>query len=401
MGCNHEEIELLNPYEIVWKYRCKKCKEVFMCSCEEDVARFYVPHQLDKGCNLETQERIPVTLGFVDNICDSCRGNKKKPFPKAPMMGATSKIRRYYWKEILYIKIRKTIEFAKNNNCDSYDAVLKKYPEKIEQFENEALNEIKELHAKHPLYEYEDISQQEIIEKYNIDMIEFEANYIKSEEKKVIIEYKNEKYNVEEFIRRKYEEKGFKTLILESIPFHVLFATIFNNIIQNIDDEKVRRTSFGDREYRGIMISALLPSDFGTSGYYKRKREIIDNFLKKFTSKELLIEEFTQNLNNPISENLRQYLWAIDIEKIEIARKLLDIIDHNIMKNILLYLIKDYWKNYCGWPDLICYTDEKVLFVEVKSSTDKLSEDQKNWIEGNYKELSIDFEIAKVIRLKT
>lgn len=100
--CSHTEVELINPYELIRKYRCKNCNEVMMCSCDEEFGRKYLPHQLQEGTYLRTKERVKVTLGFEEAICKTCRGHKEEPAPKAEIYGATTKIRRYYWREIAF-----------------------------------------------------------------------------------------------------------------------------------------------------------------------------------------------------------------------------------------------------------------------------------------------------------
>jgi Holliday junction resolvase-like predicted endonuclease len=61
----------------------------------------------------------------------------------------------------------------------------------------------------------------------------------------------------------------------------------------------------------------------------------------------------------------------------------------------------NYWRNFCGWPDLLVYNQDKFFFVEVKSSNDKLSEDQKNWLLGNNEHMGFKVKLLKVGKLKT
>jgi len=63
---------------------------------------------------------------------------------------------------------------------------------------------------------------------------------------------------------------------------------------------------------------------------------------------------------------------------------------------ILNYLVEDYWDRYLGWPDLLIYNDSEFFFAEVKSSHDKLKEDQKNWIKNNTSKLGLPFKLVKV-----
>jgi hypothetical protein len=58
--------------------------------------------------------------------------------------------------------------------------------------------------------------------------------------------------------------------------------------------------------------------------------------------------------------------------------------------------VVDYWRRYTGWPDLVVYRPNEYYFVEVKSSKDKLREDQKSWILGNNTELHLPFKLVKI-----
>ena len=98
----------------------------------------------------------------------------------------------------------------------------------------------------------------------------------------------------------------------------------------------------------------------------------------------------------PYSVDFRQYLWAHRAEHVETARAILDILPAPTILSILRYLIQDYWGRYCGWPDLLVHRGEEFFFAEVKSSGDKLSEDQKRWIGDNYNSLKIPFTLVKI-----
>ena len=73
-----------------------------MCACDEDIGRKFLAHQLGRGVELHTQQRVPVTAGFQPNVCEGCRGLPLTPHPKAAIHGRTSKIQRYYWRELAF-----------------------------------------------------------------------------------------------------------------------------------------------------------------------------------------------------------------------------------------------------------------------------------------------------------
>lgn len=89
-------------------------------------------------------------------------------------------------------------------------------------------------------------------------------------------------------------------------------------------------------------------------------------------------------------------LWAHREKDINTARRIVEILSVDTIIRILSYLVGDYWSRYCGWPDLLVHKAGELFFVEVKSSKDKLSQDQKNWIKGNYEILKLPFKIIKI-----
>lgn len=81
--CEHPDRVCLNQHELIRKYRCPDCDAVMMCAREEEFGRRFLVHQLDEGCELDTQMRVPVTHGFEPEICSECRGLPSDPAPAA------------------------------------------------------------------------------------------------------------------------------------------------------------------------------------------------------------------------------------------------------------------------------------------------------------------------------
>ena len=103
------------------------------------------------------------------------------------------------------------------------------------------------------------------------------------------------------------------------------------------------------------------------------------------------------------SRPLRQYLWAYKPEDEERARGIVRILGAEKVKVILQWMAEAYWDHYLGWPDLLTWRETPsgpcdILFVEVKSSSDSLSDHQKAWLKGNKERLGFEFEVAKVCR---
>src|SRR2546423_13547553 len=99
-SCGHPKLELLSPWELIRKYTCATCHGVLTCSCDTLLATRVLPHQAMQGTDSYSAARVAVTHPLTPNACDACRGLQSKPFPRAERRGATTKIHRYYWREL-------------------------------------------------------------------------------------------------------------------------------------------------------------------------------------------------------------------------------------------------------------------------------------------------------------
>lgn len=374
-----------------------------MCACEEEFAKRFFSHQIINGVDINTQERIPVTLGFQKGICNTCRGISEEAHPAAESYGRSSKIRRYYWREILMETTGRFGDWVDQKGHGDWLIAMGKYKDKYDSIEKDVIEEIKELHQKSPKYSFQEESQEEILKKCNVKVINIDGIYVKTDTRKVMLYNNGNTVTVEEFSELFFKEKGYNVLFTESVPFHVIFGVFMWILIQDADP-LAEMSGFGDRDafdkgIKGEIIWTRLPKDFGTSGYYERRKNGIDKHLAWLSDdkNDLL---WTYDYWIDPSWQLRQYLWAHRLQDIEKARTIIQILPVVIIKRILRFLVENYWNRYCGWPDLLVYNEHEYFFVEVKSSKDKLSEDQKEWIKENYSILNLPFKLVKIHKKK-
>src|SRR6185312_4413411 len=121
-----------------------------MCACDKDIGEGFLSHQLQQGVELETQERVPVTLGFQSTICRECRGFPPEPHPVSAIPGRTSKIKRYYWREIAFRQMRLYAKHYPQGGKESGNWLMQP------KLEKQALDEIKQLHATCPKYQFDE-----------------------------------------------------------------------------------------------------------------------------------------------------------------------------------------------------------------------------------------------------
>jgi hypothetical protein len=233
-----------------------------------------------------------------------------------------------------------------------------------------------------------------------VEEVRLDAVYVKdSAIRHAQVKWNGESVRVEDFVRRHYAQEGYQCLVVESVPFHVLFGIYLWLVIQDPDDELVQVVGFGDRVAfdnggQGEMIRCHKPDDFGTRAYGKRRKEAIDAHFAEVLQPEELDWLFDYWLEP--SSRLRQYLWAHRDADVQRARILISVLPPEVLLRILRYLVDSYWERYCGWPDLLLYRDNDFFFAEVKSSNDQLSNDQKRWIRGNYGFLTLPFRLVKI-----
>jgi VRR-NUC domain len=403
--CIHTSVTCLNPYELIRKYRCDSCQGVMMCACEEKFARRFLNHQIDSGRELDTQRQVAVTLGFQSNICNPCRDIPEKAHPTSPKVGRTSKIARYYWREIAFDTIQQFAEWAEEQGYPNRMTALIEHKDRYRTIEREVIEEIKRLHQQSPKYIYHDESQSDVIVKHQVEVVRLDGTYIKKEGRGVAILYGRISCGPEDFAARHFRQLGYTSIFTESIPFHVLFGVFLWMLVQDPKDIDVRQVGFGRRDILETgspkeQLWTYLPSDFGTRGYAGRRASAIEyHFASLPDQKEEMLWLFDYWLEP--SEGIRQYLWAHRPEHIAIARAIVSVLPLEVTIQILRYLVRDYWQRYCGWPDILFYNQNEFFFAEVKSSNDELSEDQKNWIKGNGAELHLPFKLIKIHKKAT
>jgi len=318
----------------------------------------------------------------------------------AEIYGRTSKVERYYWREIYFETTRRFAAWAESNGYTDDQVARQENPEMYARIEKGVLDEIKELHNRSPKYVYQEKSQEEVMRENKVEIVRLYGTYENHTERRISISDGSGGYSAEDFVALHYKRQGYESLFAESTPFHAIFAVFMWLLIQDPRDPLVRIVGFGDRTAyetggESKQIWTHLPEDFGTPGYAKRRANAIEEHFAMIPhEREELLWMFDYWLEP--SSDLRQYLWAHRQQDVDRARELVSLLPIDAIHRILRYLMVDYWGRYTGWPDLVIYKPNEYCFVEVKSSKDRLREDQKNWIRGNNAELHLPFKLVKI-----
>ena len=341
-SCPHAKLKCINPYELIRKYECEACNEIMMCICDKERGNRFLPHQLKYGVRLENRERVLVTLSFQSSICAECRSEEAIHAPKKSRPGATSKITRYYWREIYFETIKRYFDAHPELTLDCYSLIpFEKLKEEQKEIRLAVIADLKILYSKNPKYNFNEVTQSQIINEVSAEIITVQGEYVKTTGRKAGVLHEGNIYTVEQYAMKLSEKKGYIALETESAPFHVLFGIFMWPIIQDSQDTNVRAVSFGDRndfaqkKESCEIITTLLPNDFGTSSYYSRRVDIIKSHIRELHHTDissLFIEWIEPGFH------FRQYLWAHREDDVQKAINVLKIIGNDNLLKILDYV---------------------------------------------------------------
>lgn len=242
-ACDHSQRHCLNQYEFIRKYRCEDCGAVMMCDCDEAFARKFLNHQIREGTELKSQRRVPVTIGFQPRVCSECRGLPADVAPHAEAYGSTSKIKRYYWRELFFETMRRKADWQLAHP----DASDGEQGDAYVTFQEAALQTIKALHAARPKYSFSEPSQADILARYNVSIVDLKAPYAAMPTKGAVIQDGDTVISPEQFAENWFKSEGWNVMRLESQPFHVLFGVFFWRLIQDYKDPQVRLVGFAEK----------------------------------------------------------------------------------------------------------------------------------------------------------
>lgn len=137
------------------------------------------------------------------------------------------------------------------------------------------------------------------------------------------------------------------------------------------------------------------PSDLYLPDFYEKRQDLIISHLASFDNIQTLLVymgeryESKFGIANPFVPWLEE-MWII-------VRKAVEVINFEALKIILHEMSKNLVENLRGFPDLFMWDDttNEYCFVEVKSPTDNLSNQQLFWLQF-FKEIGVNSKVLRV-----
>jgi hypothetical protein len=137
------------------------------------------------------------------------------------------------------------------------------------------------------------------------------------------------------------------------------------------------------------------PSDLYLPDFYEKRKDLIVSHLESFADVQDLLIYMGERYESKFGIANPFVVWLEEIWLI--VRKAVELIEFEAMKKILHEMSKNLVEHLRGFPDLFMWDDiaGEYCFVEVKSPTDNLSNQQLSWLQY-FQEIGVN---AKVLRV--
>ncbi|KAI8910412.1 hypothetical protein EDD86DRAFT_205354 [Gorgonomyces haynaldii] len=178
-----------------------------------------------------------------------------------------------------------------------------------------------------------------------------------------------------------YSLFGYNGVHSEGTMLSSLFGLLFWDCIYDDSIENVF-----------VMPYQSQPLDMRTEFFYLSRKQSIDQRLdaiRQGRAFEIL------NKTDPYRNMVSVVHWDYSKEDME---GVIYCLGDKRLADLMQVYVKDYMTRSGGLPDLCCWNQEtrEFKFIEVKSQNDRLSEEQRDWIE-TLQQLSIACEVLKII----
>jgi len=178
-----------------------------------------------------------------------------------------------------------------------------------------------------------------------------------------------------------YQNNGKLAVFSENYVWRAIFGLIFWDIV--FDPSLVAFHHPFQRR----------PSDLYLPDFYEKRKDIIINHLDSFDNIQSLLVYMGEHYESKFGIANPFVPWVEEMWLV--VRKAVEVIDFDALKKILHEMSKNLVENLRGFPDLFMWDDNEYCFVEVKSPTDNLSNQQLFWLHF-FKEVGVNSKVLRV-----
>jgi hypothetical protein len=191
------------------------------------------------------------------------------------------------------------------------------------------------------------------------------------------------RHQVEMGVVNYYLNEGKMAMFSENFTWRAIFGLIFWDIV--FDPSLVAFHHPFQRR----------PSDLYLPDFYEKRQDLIVSHLESFENIQTLLVYMGERYESKFGIANPFVIWLEDMWVM--VRKAVEVINFESLKKILHEMSKNLVENLRGFPDLFMWDDatNEYCFVEVKSPTDNLSNQQLFWLQF-FKEVGVNSKVLRV-----
>jgi len=194
---------------------------------------------------------------------------------------------------------------------------------------------------------------------------------------------------VEELVREYYlQERAFTGCLIDS-------ACVYGGLLWALFHDLLFHDNLNSRQ---PLCKQYL---YTPQRFYERHKDVIEKRLEEYRHNrgDVFDRHLHKFLNHPffcdpkskISKYSGSWLMRNHSELRDFVAQSIEHYQEDLIREMI---VTSHMGLNAGWPDLVAWNSESLIFSEVKSSTDKLNSDQINWIESHKEKYQI--ELVKV-----
>ena len=191
------------------------------------------------------------------------------------------------------------------------------------------------------------------------------------------------RHHVEAGVMNYYLEQDFDAAFTENYPWRGLFGLVFWDIIYDANVSAIHHPL------------QRAPSDFYLPDFYVRRETLLKNRLTELATKDDWRRHTGRMFNAKYGITNVLVDWSDEL--LTLVQRMIDLLDTEQLRLILLEMARNVREHTRGFPDLLIWNEQgNYEFVEVKSPTDHLGPQQLHWLEF-FQTIGVHGKVIRVI----
>ena len=191
------------------------------------------------------------------------------------------------------------------------------------------------------------------------------------------------RHHVEAGVMNYYLEQEYDAAFTENYPWRGLFGLVFWDIIYDANVSAIHHPL------------QRAPSDFYLPDFYVKRETLLKNRLTELTTKDDWRRHTGRMFNAKYGITNVLVDWSDEL--LTLVQRMIDLLDIEQLRLILLEMARNVREHTRGFPDLLIWNEQgDYEFVEVKSPTDHLGPQQLHWLEF-FQTIGVHGKVIRVI----